>query len=507
MLKKLASQTAVYGLSSILGRFLNYLLVPIHTRVFVGDAGVAEYGVQGWFYAVAGFMGVVYTYGMETTFFRFAQRADTTKENVFSTTAWSLLVSSLILSGSIILFATPLANATENVGRESYFIVFALIFATDAITTIPFAWLRQENQARRFATLRLLSIGINIGLNVFFYIIVPFLNSKGLLQPLDTEGVSIRWIFIANLLGNLAVVPFFLKEYQLLRNGFDTAMWRRMMTYALPVLVMGLAGMINEMLSRVMLKWLITDPSVAEYQNGIFSAVYKLSIIITLFIQAFRFSAEPFFFAQAKAEGTDSRQVYARVMQYFMLVCATIFIGVLLFLPIVQGFIGESYHEGLVVVPILLMANVFLGAYYNLSIWYKLTDRTMLGAVVSLAGAVLTILLNLWWIPTQGYVGAAWSTLICYFSMAMISYILGQKYFPVPYPMRRIVSFLAAALGIYFVSEMLRETFDLGTIGRLAVNTLLFGVYCWLIIRIENKAFRQVWALPMVQKIVKKVGF
>jgi O-antigen/teichoic acid export membrane protein len=504
MLKKLASQTVLYGLSSIVGRFLNYLLVPLHTNVFIGDAGVAEYGVQGWFYAVAGFMGVVYTYGMETTFFRFTQQEGEDKERVFATSAWSLLVSSLVLSGSIILFATPLANATENVGRESYFIIFALIFATDAITTIPFALLRQENKARQFATLKLLTIAINIGLNAFFYLIVPFLNSKGILQPLDTEGVSIRWIFIANLLGNLVIVPFFLKEYKLMLTGFDSELWRRMIKYAMPVLVMGLAGMINEMLSRVMLKWLIADPKVAEYQNGIFSAVYKLSIIITLFIQAFRFSAEPFFFAQAKEQGADSRQVYARVMQYFMLVCATIFISVLLFLPIVQRFIGESYREGLPVVPILLMANVFLGAYYNLSIWYKLTDRTMMGAWVAMAGAAITIVLNWWWIPTQGYVGAAWSTLICYFAMAMISYILGQKYFPVPYPMRRIISFLAAALGIYFISEMLRETFELSEMGRLAVNMPLFALYCWVIIRIEYKAFQQLLALPMVQKVLKR---
>lgn len=484
MLKKLAGQTAVYGLSSIVGRFLNYLLVPIYTRVL----DPSEYGASSWFYAIAAFVGVIYTYGMETAFFRFAQKEGADKDKVFSTSAISVALTSLIFSGLIIFFATPLANMTKNEGRELYFIFFAIIFGADAITTIPFARLRQQNEPLRFALLRLLSIAVNIGLNLLFYVAIPFLSSHGWLAPLDTEGVSIKWMFIANVMSSIVILPFFMKELKLLRLGLDKTLWQEMLTYAYPLIFMGLAGMINETLDRVLLKEMIADQVYAEAQIGIYSANYKLSIIITLFIQAFRFGAEPFFFARAKAE--DSRIVYARVMQYFMLVCATIFVGVLLYLEIFKGFIGPKYWEGLTVVPILLMANVCLGAYYNLSIWYKLTDRTKMGAIVSLIGAAITLILNWLWIPTMGYVGSAWATLICYFSMAAISFGLGQKYYPVPYPTRRIASYLALALTAYFSSELIRENFDLSTPLRLLTNTAIFIGYLFILYKMEEKEIK-----------------
>ena len=488
ILKKLAGQTAIYGLSSIVGRFLNYLLVPIYTRVLTGDAGIAEYGVSTWFYAIAAFGGVIYTYGMETAFFRFSQKDSDNNENVFSTVTWSLIISSIILSGAIFLFAPQLAIWSENVGRESYFRLFAVIFAADAVTTVPFAWLRQQNEALRFALLRLLSIGVNIGLNLLFYVVLPYFITQGFFAPLDTEGVSVRWMFFANVVSSLIVLPFFAKEFQMLRRGFDKDLWKRMMLYAYPLIFMGFAGMINETLDRVMLKSMLPNPHFAEQQIGIYGANYKLSIIMTLFIQAFRFAAEPFFFAQAKGE--DSKNTYARVMQYFIAICATIFVGVMLFLPIVKGFIGKSYHEGLKVVPILLLANLFLGSYYNLSIWYKLTDKTRLGAIVSLIGAAITVILNYLWIPTMGYEGSAWATLVCYFSMAAMSYGLGQHYFPVPYPLKRIGAFLALALSIYLISDMLKEAFDFSNLQAIIVNFVLFCVYLCVLFKIEEKTIR-----------------
>ena len=493
MIKKLAGQTAVYGLSSIVGRFLNYLLVPIYTRVL--DEG--QYGTASWFYAVAAFMGVIYTYGMETAFFRFAQKDTVDKEKVFSTSAISVALSSVIMSALIIIFATELANWTKNEGRESYFIFFAIIFGADAITTIPFAWLRHQNNPLRFAMLRLLSIAVNIGLNLLFYIVVPFLSNRGLLAPLDTDGVSIKWMFIANVMSSIVILPFFMKELRLLKHGLDTKLWLEMFTYAYPLIFMGFAGMINETLDRVLLKYLITDQASAEIQIGIYSANYKLAIIITLFIQAFRFGAEPFFFAQAKK--SDSRIIYARVMQYFMLICATIFVGVLLYLDIFKSFIGDKFWSGLTVVPILLLANVFLGAYYNLSIWYKLTDKTKMGAIVSLIGAVITVILNWLWIPTMGYMGSAWATLICYFSMAAISFSLGQKYFPVPYPMRRIASYLALALTAYFLSELYRESYETSTLQRLLVNTFIFIVYFLIIYKMEEKEVK-----PLLEQVKRR---
>ena len=497
MIRKLASQTAVYGLSSIIGRFLNYLLVPIYTRVFVGDLGKAEYGVSTWFYAIAAFAGVIFTYGMETAFFRFAQKEGATKERVFSTTLISLIVSSVLFATILIFFATPIANWNKQNGHEMYFRMFAVVFAADAIATIPFAWLRLQNQAMRFATLRLLSIGVNIGLNLLCYVVVPFFAIRGLIAPLDTEGVSVKWMFIINMVSSVVVLPFFIKEFKMLREGFDIELWRQMLKYAYPIIFMGLAGMINETFDRYLLNMML-PPETAKIQLGIYGANYKLSIIITLFIQAFRFSAEPFFFAQAKNE--DSRLTNARVTQIFMLVCATIFIGVLMYIDIFKHFIGEEYHEGLAVVPILLMANLFLGAYYNLSIWYKLIDKTQLGAIVSLIGAAITLILNYLWIPTMGYIGSAWATLICYFSMAAMSFFLGQKYYPVPYPTRKIIAYLCLALTCYMISDMIVDNLNPSTPLRLVANTFIFTGYCWTVYKLEEKFLQ-----PLLEQLMQKI--
>ena len=487
ILKKLASQTAVYGLSSIVGRLLNYLLVPLYTNIFVGAIGRAEYGVSGIFYAYASFGAVIFTYGMETAFFRFMQKNEDEKK-VFPTILWSVLVSSLVMGGLIMLLATPLSIWTNNVGRETYFYCLAFILTGDAVSALLFAKLRQANQATRFVKLQMLKIGISVVLNLLFYLVFPFLTNRGIFAPLSDHEPSAIWMFVAGAMSSLAILPLMSKELMSLKEGFDKDLWKQMIAYGLPILVMGFAGMINETLDRVLIKHLTPDQFLAEQQVGIYSANYKLSIIITLFIQAFRMGAEPFFFNHAKHD--DARLTYARVMKYFMIVCATIFIGVLLYLDIFKYFIGKDYWEGLKVVPILLMANVFLGAYYNLSVWYKLTDKTQLGARVSFIGAAITLILNWLWIPKFGYMGAAWATLICYFSMAAISYFLGQKYYPVPYPMRKIISYLALAMSVYLVSEMLKDNFDFTPSVFLLFNTALMGVYLFVIYKMEEKELR-----------------
>ncbi len=497
ILKKIAGQTAIYGLSGILGRFLNYLLVPLYTRVFIGDLGKAEYGISGEFFAYASLGGVLFTYGMETAFFRFSQKKDN-KDLVFSTVLTSVIGSSVLLGLLLFAFATPLAQVTRNIGREAYFYCFTLILAADAVSAILFARLRQEEKAMQFVKLRFLSIGINIGLNLFFYLIFPWLTRHGLFAPLSSHEPSAIWMFVANVVASVAVLFFFKNEFKLLRTGFDTTIWKEMIIYGLPVLFMGFGGMINETFDRILLKQLIENQSIAEQQIGIYNANYKLSIIITLFIQAFRMAAEPFFFAQAKEE--DSRKTNAVVMQYFMLICATLFVGIALYLDIFKYFIGESYWEGLKVVPILLLANVFLGAYYNLSVWYKLTDKTHLGAVVVFVGAAITLILNYLWIPKIGYEGSAWATLICYFSMAAISYFAGQKHYPIPYPTRRILAYLAWALTIYIISQMVGDVFNappsVSAVKSLIINTLLFGLYLFVVYKMEEKELR-----PLLKKI------
>ena len=487
VLKKLAGQTAIYGLSSIVGRLLNYLLVPLYTNIFVGAVGRAEYGVSGVFYAYASIGAVVFTYGMETAFFRFIQKKEGDKK-VFSTILWSLLMSSVVMGGLIMLLARPLSIWTNNAGREAYFYCLALILMGDAVSALIFAKLRQANEATRFVKLQMLKIGIGIVLNLLFYLVFPSLTSRGIFAPLSANEPSAIWMFVAGAMSSLAILPLMSKELRSLNEGFDKDLWKELIVYGLPILVMGSAGMINETFDRILIKHLTPDHFLAEQQVGIYNANYKLSIIITLFIQAFRMGAEPFFFNQSKQD--DAKLVYARVMKYFMIVCATIFIGVLLYLDIFKYFIGKDYWEGLKVVPVLLMANVFLGAYYNLSVWYKLTDKTSLGARVSFIGAAITLILNWILIPKFGYMGAAWATLMCYFSMAAISYFLGQKHYPVPYPMRKIISYLALAMSVYLVSEMLRENLVGGPSVFLLINTILMAIYLFVIYKMEEKELR-----------------
>ncbi len=487
IIKKLAGQTAVYGLSSIVGRLLNYLLVPLYT----GSLSTGEYGVSSWFYAFASFAGVIFTYGMETAFFRYASARED-KERVFSTALTSLLFSSAGMAALLILFSSPLAHWTKNEGRELYFFYFAIILAADAVTAIPFAWLRQKDQPRRFASLKILSILTNIVLNLMFFWLFPALLKHGMsdVALFYNPEYGISYMFIANLISSLVVLPFFSKEFGLLRFGFDKVLWREMIVYSFPLIFMGFAGMINETLDRILLKELIPDQAYAEQQTGIYAANYKLSILITLFIQAFRFAAEPFFFARAKEQ--DAKQVYARVMQYFVVVCCSIFLLVTLYLDVFKYFIRKpAYWEGLQVVPILLMANLFLGVYYNLAIWYKLTDKTKLGAWVSVGGAVITLVLNILWIPHYGYLGSAWATLICYFSMAAASYWLGTKYYPVPYPLRRLITYVALALALYFVSDIIKTQLpDWPAWARLLANTPLFGAYFGILYLMEGKTLK-----------------
>lgn len=472
VLKKLAGQTAIYGLSSIVGRLLNYFLVPIYTRVLPEG----EYGVSNWFYAFASFAAVIFTYGMETAFFRFTQKAndDTAHRKVASTALISLVVSSVVLSLLLIVAAHPLATWTRNEGRDTFFVWFALILGADALTTIPFAWLRQQNQALRFATLRLLSIGVNILLNLIFYLVLKY--------------KTVEPMFWANVASSLVLLPFFVKEYALMRLGFDKTIWKAMFLYAFPLIFMGFAGMINETLDRMLLKWLITDQMQAEIQTGIYGANYKLSILITLFIQAFRMGAEPFFFARANEN--DAPRTYAKVMHYFVIVCALIFLGVMLYLDIFQYFIGEKYRVGLKVVPILLMANVFLGMYYNLSVWYKIKDKTALGAWVSVIGALITLILNILWIPKIGYVGSAWATLICYASMVLMSWALGQKHYPVPYPIFKILGYLSGALIIWQIVDLAKISFDVKTLfSSLVLGSVGLLFFCGLIFWLEKDEF------------------
>ena len=462
-LKQLAGQTAIYGLSSIVGRLLNYLLVPLYTRYFIP----AEYGVVTELYAYVAFLVIILTYGLETAFFRFSQK-QYDKKLVYSTSLISLIVSSILFVVLMISSQQSIANWLEYPQNPEYIMWFALIIGLDAISAISFAKLREQRQAARFALVRLVNIFINIGLNLFFIIYCPYALENGLpttdfVNSVYDPKVGVGYIFIANLFASGVTILMLLPEMTKSSWTFNTMLWKKMMWYAFPLLVAGLAGMTNETIDRILLKQLLPVGVDKMAAIGVYGAFYKISIIMILFIQTFRFAAEPFFFSQEKQH--NSRKTYADVLKYFTILASLIFLSVMLYLDVVKHFVGSSFHskEGIEIVPILLMANLFLGIYYNLSIWYKLTEKTGYGAILAIFGAVITLILNIILIPKIGFIGSAWATLFCYFSMMIASFLIGRKHYAIPYDLKRVftyifLSFALYKISVYFETSMLINT-------------------------------------------------
>ena len=435
--------------------------MPLYTRFF----STAEYGVISEFYAYAGFLIVLLTFGMETAIFRFAKDEQGTTSQ--STILRFLISSSLFFIVSIAVMSPFLAEQLHYQGFAYYFILFAFILGADAIGAAPFARLRLDEKPTRFAFVKLTEIGVNIGLNILF-VLAKQQHDLGIDSGWSSfydPSIGVGYIFIANLISSMVKLILLSDIFYKIGLSYDFALLKKIIRYSFPMVIIGFAGIINEMLDRSMMKFLLPG-TVHENlsQLGIYSACYKVSIVMSLFIQAFRFAAEPYFFSIYKTE--NSRQVYADVMDWFVWFCTGIFIVVTIFIDEFGLFVGTDFRVGLSVVPILLLANLLLGIYVNLSIWYKLTDRTMLGAGVSIFGAGITVVLLWVLVPLYGYTGAAWTTLICYAAMALISYILGQKYFSVPYKLGNIRIFILLCIAIWILSSF-------------AVKTNSINVYVW----------------------------
>ena len=480
-LKKLASETAIYGMSTIVGRLLNYLLVPLHTRIF----NPSEYGAVTELYSYVAFFTVILTYGMETAFFRFCQKQD--QDKVFSTSFNSILISSAVFFALVAGFASPIAHFLDYPNHTEYITLFAAILALDALASIPFAMLRQLKRPIKFAIIKNINIGLTIILNLYFLMLCPYLqlhHPDNFLLQTYIPAIGIGYVFYANLTASLITIPMLWKEISGAKNGFDSKLWKELFLYAFPILVVGLAGMINETFSRVMFKFLMPNNEHVMNDLGIFGANIRFAVLMNLFIQAFRYAAEPFFFSQSK--NADKDKTYARVMHYFSIACMLIFLLVTLFIHQFKGFIGPKFHEGLGIVPILLLGNMFLGIYYNLSIWYKLSDQTKYGAYISLFGAVLTISLNMVLIPAFGYHGAAWVTFITYFSITVVSYWFGQKKYPIPYDLKKFSVYLAFALAVFFLHKFLVSIVS-NQWTMLAIQAFLFVLFASVIFMIEKK--------------------
>lgn len=456
-IKKLASQTFWYGFSNIFGRFLNYLLTPLLTTVF----GPEKYGDISILFASAAFLQIVYTYGMETSYFRFSNHHP--EKLVYNTGVTTLTITSVVLTALLIIPVQSLANYMAIGSHPEYIKYVLLIVALDTMAVLPFSKLRHEGRPRKFAFLKVLNILINIAVVLFFLVWCKGQHEKGadnVWSLLYNPAIDIGYVFIAQLIASAVTLLLLWKELSSFSFSFDKTLVKEMMIYSAPLVIVGFGGMINETIDRFMITALHTGtPDQARAANGIYSANTKLAIVITLFISAFRMGAEPFFFKQS-TEGQAAR-TYARVMKFFVLTCCFCFLSVMLFLDIWKYFMGVKKHpeymEGLKVVPWLMMGKIFLGVYYNLSIWYKLTNKNLMAAYVTIAGAAITIVLNWLLIPRIGYMGCAIASFICYGFMMVISYKLGQKHYPVPYAWKKLTAYVVICVLLYLLHHLVRS--------------------------------------------------
>jgi len=481
LIKKLAGETALYGLSSIAGRLLNMmLLVPLHTRLL---ETTSDYGAVTDLYATSAFLMVFFSYRMESAFFRFGTPIED-RDKAYSTGMFSLFGSTAIIASVLLVFAQPIADALQYPQHPEYVRWFALILAFDCLAELPFARLRLEQRPRRFVFVRLCNIGVNITMNLFWLVFCPWAADNGVewVHVVWQPGQGVAYIFLSNLIASAVTLLLLLPQFQAIRMGFDKILWKKMLVYAAPLIVVGLAGIVDEMFSRSMLKYLLPGtPEENLGQVGIFGANYKLAALITLFTQAYRYAAEPFFFRHAQDK--DALRTQAEVTKWFTIAGAAGMAGILLFLDLVKHFIDEKFHSGLPVVPILLCANLLLGVYYNFSVWYRLKDRTGLGAWISIGGAVITVLLNLFLIPRFGYYGAAWVTLVCYAFMSWATWFTGQKHYPVPYRLGRMALYPIVALLLWAASIWMEPM--LPAVAIWGARVVLFGAFCGLVYALE----------------------
>ncbi|MGO2102221.1 MAG: lipopolysaccharide biosynthesis protein [Psychroflexus halocasei] len=440
--KKLFQQTFIYGLATVLPRMISFLLVPIHTE-YLTDSAV--YGRISVIFAYFVLFNVFLSYGMETAFFRFFNLKEN-KQNVINTSAWSLVGTSVLFLVVALFFSTELSQLLDI--HPDHYQLIIWILSLDAFAIIPFAYLRAKGQPRKFALIKLINVSINVFLTFFFLAwLVSWHTKSSFFEALYVPDFQVNYVFIANLVASAATLVMLLPFYFKLSFNFDKALWKRMLKYAYPVLLAGLAFSVNEVFDRILLKYLLPD-DIADSAIGAYSACYKLAVFMTLYATAFRLGIEPFFFSHAKTE--NPQKAYAMITKYFVIIGAIILLSVMVFIEPLKLLIvrDESYYEALAIVPLILLANFCLGIYHNLSVWYKITDRTKFGAYISGFGALLTLVVNLVLIPIIGYYGSAIATLLAYASMMILSYIYSKKYYPIPFQTSRMLLYMLMSVGL-----------------------------------------------------------
>ncbi len=490
--KKLAGDTAIYGTSSILGRFLNWGLAPYYTFVFATE----QFAVVTNLYAYVAFFLVLLTYGMETAYFRYASKSKNPEE-IYSSSLISLFFTSVLFVVLIFSFKNSIASFIGYPDYPQYIGWLAIILGIDAITAIPFARLRLNNRPVKFATIRIISIAFNIGFNLFFLSFAPaWLESHpdSVINLVYSPDIGVGYVFISNLLASIITLLLLLPEIFKISFTYNRKLHATMLNYALPVLIVGLAGMVNQNIDKILIPFLLTEEQNPMHQLGIYGANFKLAVLMNMFIQAFRYAFEPFFFSRGTSE--NDPKVYASVMNYFVIFGLLIFLGMVFYIDIIKVIIDPEYHAGLKVVPIILMGNLFFGIYFALSLWYKLKDMTRYGAYIALTGAFFSLLLNFILIPVYGYMGSAVAVFFSYFIMMVISYFLGRKYYPVPYDLKKIGTYFSIAVVLFFVSIFSSSQ---PVIIKYLVNTILLLIFIFSVYKLEEKQLRSLFK----RKIIK----
>ena len=492
-IKKLAGETLWYGGSTIAARFLNYLLTPFLT---LNLENTSDYGKISLIYSLIPIFNVLFTYGFETAYFKFAGNKESNK-NIYNTAAISLFFTTILFTG--ILWATQ-HFIGKSIGLEEFPTIIKLmimIIAIDTLAAIPFAKLRQDGRPVKYAAAKIVGIVANIILTYFFIKYCPenYKTQKWISTVYDPSVNPVTYVVFANLIQSVITLLFLFREIFQIRFAFNTALWKQMMLFALPLILVGLGGVINDTMNRIMLRWWLSGTEAyRESQIGIFSACAKLAILISLFVQAFKMSAEPFFFKQAEAG--NPQKIYARIMKFFVIILSIMFLVVSLFIPIWKYFIGPKYWEGLGVVPILLMANIFLGIYYNLTVWYKLSNKTIYGAWITLFGSAVSVLINYIFIPHFGLVACAWGTFAAYGCMLVLSNYFGQKYYRVPYAWKKLIAYLVIVTVLFFIHKGLTIFYD-NKYFNITIAAFLLFIYCRFLALVEQKEFAK---LPFVGK-------
>jgi len=475
-MKKLAKETAMYGVSSILGKFLNWMMVPLYTYVLNSSA---DYGIVTNLYAWTALLLVMLTYGMETGFLRFANKNKDEAGKVYSTTLIAVGTTSTIFALCCIFFSHQIANVLGYAKHPEWIAMLGTVVALDAFGCIPYVYLRFKNRPIRFVALNLFAIFVNIFFNIFFLVICPriIVKSPELISWFYNPNYGVGYVFIANIFSTVLVTIALLFDVFVVKFEFDKALLKKMLRYSLPLVVLGIAGIMNQTLDKILFPFLLHG-EVGKAELGIYGATSKIALVMTMFTQAFRYSYEPFIFAQKRDK--NSLETYANAMKYYILIALFIFLGMVLYMDIFKYIIQYKYWIGLKVVPVVMFSFIFQGAFFNLSLWYKLTDKTIYGAIFSILGTVIIIVLNIILVPLYSYMGCAWAAFVCYFVIMLVSYYYGQKHMPIKYDLKTIGLYTAVTIVLYIISTYIDTPYRYVNIG---LKTLLMIGYVTLMVK------------------------